>query len=282
MKNNHPFSGLPDESGDNKEELRKENELLKLKLQAEMGAHFPEGKDIPPEIENQFLKNIIAFEAEQNQDPAPIYDIIGKPDFEKASNLNDKELEKSFQNLMNLINDHLISLEFLGDYDIRTKYKFLTEEFLNQKTTENKLTGMISCFTYEDFHPNHKLDLETRAMDFLKSWFDQDFDEYSCELDDHLVLPDRKIITKAEVLKKLTCFFNSYTEFKNCNYRILDIDYELKNDEEGMGNVEGIVKYDAVNENGETIAFEGPFKFYLSYQHTWWSIFYFIFPGFQW
>lgn len=44
------------------EAIRMENELLKLKISAENGAHFGTAPGLLPEIENQFLKNVIDFE----------------------------------------------------------------------------------------------------------------------------------------------------------------------------------------------------------------------------
>ena len=52
----------PDEekfSDDADENLRLQNEFLKLKMMAESGAYFGGSGNLPPEIENQFLNNII-------------------------------------------------------------------------------------------------------------------------------------------------------------------------------------------------------------------------------
>ena len=51
-------------TNDPEEDLRMENELLKLKMQAERGGVFVGGEDIPPEIENDWLQNILRFEEE--------------------------------------------------------------------------------------------------------------------------------------------------------------------------------------------------------------------------
>lgn len=51
-------------SDDPEENLRLENDFLKMKMMAESGGFFGGNKDLdlPPEIENQFLKNVIEFE----------------------------------------------------------------------------------------------------------------------------------------------------------------------------------------------------------------------------
>ena len=49
-----------------------------------------------------------------------------------------------------------------------------------------------------------------------------------------------------------------------------------------MGHAEGIFRYDAEIENGETIHFEDAFKLYMINEGGYWRIFYFVFPGFAW
>jgi len=51
-------------SEDHLENIQIENDFLKLKLKAQYGDTFfmQSNTDLPPEIENRFLKNMIAFE----------------------------------------------------------------------------------------------------------------------------------------------------------------------------------------------------------------------------
>ncbi|MDP9081252.1 MAG: hypothetical protein M3O71_27885 [Bacteroidota bacterium] len=51
-------------SDDTEENLRMENELLRLKLRAEFGSELHDTGNLPPDIENEFLKYVFA--AEQN------------------------------------------------------------------------------------------------------------------------------------------------------------------------------------------------------------------------
>ena len=44
------------------DDLRLENELMKLKMQAESGASFHSFQDMSPELETIFLQQIIAFD----------------------------------------------------------------------------------------------------------------------------------------------------------------------------------------------------------------------------
>ena len=50
------------------ENLQIENEMLRIKLKAQFGDAFQmeSSNSLPPEIENQFLKNILAFQGANN------------------------------------------------------------------------------------------------------------------------------------------------------------------------------------------------------------------------
>ena len=209
-----------------------------------------------------------------------MYDLLEKPFFKLSNKLNDRDLKKALRKITGLLAKKQIVVDFAASYDSRTRYRFITEELFEEQTDDFIVPGMIRHFTYEEFHPNHKLDIENRTMEFLSHWFDRSFDEHSWELSDAFILPDGKILSKAEVSKKLKTVLDCYTDFTDCKYSIDDIRFELNNDT-GMGHAEGTVKFNAILENHEVKSFEGPFKLYLSLDTEWWSIFYFVFPGFE-
>ena len=55
-KNNFHLNDNPEEK------IRIENEFLQLKLKVELGAETFISGNFPPEVENTFLKNVLAFE----------------------------------------------------------------------------------------------------------------------------------------------------------------------------------------------------------------------------
>ncbi|WP_184546806.1 hypothetical protein [Mucilaginibacter sp. FT3.2] len=268
-------------SDDPEENLRMENELLRLKLQAELGADPQLINPVDPEIENIFLKNIFDFEHNYaNAKRVKVYELLGKPEFKPAGELSDQQIDEALHRVINLLFDKSMVVDFSDDMDSRTKYTFITEELFEHETDDLTIPGMTTHFDYEEFHPNHKVNIENKALEFLSGWFKQSFSERSWELSDAFISPDRKAYSRNEIVAQLKNIFGAYIAFKNEEYFIYDIGFQLQSGS-GLGHAEGSVKYDAVLENNETIHFEGPFKLYLSMEDNWWSIFHIVFPGFK-
>jgi hypothetical protein len=269
---------------DPNERLHLENEILKLKMQAETGAIFESNGNLPPEIESAYLQHILQFEeASQDIEQVSVYDFIGKPAFRKAAELDDREIKEELNRMMEIMEQKAVLLDVLGSYDKRIIYRFLTEELFDHETDQIMLPGMVKHFIYEEFHPNHKMDIHDRTTEFLQKWFDQQMGEHSWELSSTFILTDARVLSRNEVLTKIHQVFDSFSSFAHGKYVISDIGFQWDEEKNsGMGYAEGGASYEAALENGETLVIEGPFKFYLSNDGGWWNIFYFIFPGFSW
>ncbi|MBK5279851.1 MAG: hypothetical protein JJE09_13410 [Bacteroidia bacterium] len=269
-------------SDDPQENLRMENELLKLKLQAQFGAKSV-GENLPPDIENEFLKNVYAFEQNQGAfNSIKVTEFLGFPDFIKASDLDDKLFKEEYVRLIELLEEKSIAVDFIRPREDRFKYQFIIEELFDH-TMSNSMPGMTLHFIYEEFHADHELDIRNRMEDFLRDWFRKEFNEFSSELSHQFILANGQTLTREEMLAKIQNLFDCYTSFINCQVAINEVKFQWSDETQtGIGHAEGGVRYDAVLETRETVHFEGPFKLYLSNEDGWWSIFYFVFPGFEW
>ncbi|HEX3078979.1 MAG TPA: hypothetical protein VHQ04_00890 [Puia sp.] len=280
-ENEEPFNP------ENEEQLRMENELLRLKIQAQFGGVSGNEGSLPPEIENEFLRHVMAFEEQFNGEhkPIKISVFLGNPVFRNSDELNDAEFKKESSRLAALMKLKNISVDFLRERDDRFQYKFITEELFQHETDfAVNLPGMMNCFIYEEFHPDHEMDIENRTADFMNAWSERRTEFASHYLAHEFIQPDGTVLTLDETVIKLQQLFDSYRTFENFEYKIFEIKFQLETDKEpqGLGNAEGVVKYDAILESGERKSFEGPFKLYLSLQYEWWSIFYFVMEGFAW
>ena len=158
--------------------IEQENEFKKMKLSLENGAIFggSSGK-LPPEVEAQFLDSIFRFEENyKNSKQVTVFERIGKPIFKRASEITDEtELLVELTSLFKLLGENNIGLDIIYDYENKTRliYTFITEELFNHEIEDTSFNGMTSYFTYEDFHQNHKCDLEESTIDFIKMYLNK-------------------------------------------------------------------------------------------------------------
>jgi hypothetical protein len=273
-------------STDQEEQLRIENELLRLKLQAETGADLQHLENIPPDVENAFLNNILAFERQLDSiQENSIYTIIGEPkDFKPDAELNDKEIETELKRLNTLLEEHQIEVDYGTDYPDRLKYKFITEELFEHETQKFDIPDMVHHFIYEEFHPNHTLTIEEMAQDFLEMWLSQNIADDSYILVDELISQAGKPISKEQFLKKVQHVFDAYLYFENGDFSIDEVTYEMMPHAAiptGFGCAEGSIKYTAVLENKEEQEIRGNFKLYMQFENNYWSLMNVIMPGFE-
>ena len=273
------FSDKPEES------LGIENEVIKLKMQAERGALFGGNMDdLPPEVEAEFLKNVQQFE--DSFDKATmitIYEYMGKPAYKSVDELKPEEIKQELEIIMELLHSKNIVLEVLGEYELSVIYKFITNELFLEPIREIQHPGYIHSFIYEEFHPNHKIGIGQTAQEFLNHWFEKKFDESGTEFANQIITAEGQIFSRVEVVTKLRNCLSSYRHFTNIKFKGSDTSFEWDEKEsKGMGHAEGMFKYDAEIENGEVINIEGPFKLYMMNDDGYWRIVYFVFPGFSW
>ncbi len=279
MEQDNPLSNNPEEN------LKIENELMRIKLQAQYGEAFQmeANENLPPEIENQFLKNILQFEQEYaSMEFATVYERTGKPFFKPLAEMEPDGILPAIKNLQTRMEENGIILDFIdGPYPAATMYRFITEEFFNHEVSKTAVAGMTDNFAYEEFHPNHKADIEKRTHEFLLGWFRRIIDDVADATNDECIMPGGKVMKKKEMIDKIKIFFDAFTDFAGDGYNINDISFQLQNEvRKGMGFAEGMLKYDAIIDNGEKIHYEGPYKLYMQLEENWWSVFYFVMPGF--
>lgn len=273
-------------SDDPAENLRIENEFLKIKMKAQYGDAFfmQEGEFIPPEMENEFLKNIIAFEENsKNAVMTTVYEKIGKPAFEKFSALKENEITAALKNITAIMEKHQVYLHINdGPYPDEVIYTFITEELFDHEVDKEPVFGSGWNFIYEEFYPNDKADIERTTHNFLRNWFKGDLENLRIELSPQMITAEEKPLLKEEALKKISYFFQAHEKFYDYGYNIYDIGFNLESAQRPMGHAEGTLKYEALSEAGEEIHYEGPYKLYMEKQDFYWTIFYFVMPGFVW
>lgn len=160
-----------------REKLRFENEIRKIKLELEKGAKFIEDPDmpaLPPEIENEFLNYVEHFEKINADSPKiSVYEKIGSPVFKTASELNEDEITEALESLLEILNENSILVDSVHEVEDREMYRFLTEDIFKHEIYEmKKLEGIMTHFIYEEFYPDHVKDVIKCMNDFISNFLD--------------------------------------------------------------------------------------------------------------
>ena len=243
------------------EKLRIENEIKKIKLTLERGAHFSESdgtNNLDPRLEAEFLDNIEQFEkAYDDCKQISVYDFIGKPEFKKIDEISDEAISQELQKLMDLLSEHSIDLHTICEVEDRELYRFITEELFLHETDDIRVDGMMHNFIYEEFHPNHEYDIREHSTDFMMSFLDKESDYYPMFL--------TKEAQDSNVLKN---FRDAFTSFSLEHFEITSICFD-----EEKSNVNFNINFSGTIEgSAKTQKFSGEGKLELLYMYDFWCI----------
>lgn len=158
------------EERNEKENLKNENEFLKMKMMLESGARFGSMSEegLAPETENQFLKYIMAFEKQaQERKMIKVFDKIERPThFKPVDEISDDNIGNAWKTLDEYLKKYGIELVFLSPkVTARELYRFTVEELFDHEMNDMDLPGMISTFTYDDFHSDHEYENKRTSVD---------------------------------------------------------------------------------------------------------------------
>ncbi len=152
------------------EKLKAENEFLKMKMMLENGAMFGSGNqtEMPPEIENEFLQRVMAYE-KQSANPVYIklYDKIQRPThFKPVAEINEAAIDDAWEELSDYLQTYSISLGVCSpNISVRELYRFTVEELFDYEMNDMHLPGTMTCFTYDEFYPDPYYDNTRAAVD---------------------------------------------------------------------------------------------------------------------
>jgi hypothetical protein len=180
-------------------QLRLENEMKKLNLEMEGAVFGYMSDDIPLDLEKQFLDNIMSFETQsKNATYMPLYKFLGEPFFLPFDVLPDEHVEQELERLNEFMQKNGIDLDFLCDYSLEIRYRFITEEFMNHEISDMRIPGMMNGFIYEEFHPNHEHDLTNDTENFFLSIMNLGSDFKSYFLSKQMDMPKHGLVDRAK------------------------------------------------------------------------------------
>lgn len=265
-----------------------DNGLKKKELEEKFGAKFSSMSDMPPEIEKEWLNSIEDFEEQYRKaKKVTVLEKIGNPKFKKIETLREEEVPKELVRLLNILNKNQVSLETLADVDENELYRFITEELFVHKMDDIKIDGMITCFTYEEFHPNARLNIE-HAFDYFFRFTmakgkriggEDGYDMLYIDTDNYEDA-NGKVLDKGRVKKTINNFLNSFDRFEIISIEIQSCGI---NKEENDALIKFFIHYRGLFDNSnELVEFKGnaAFKFRPSI-YGGWEIYNIDFPGLE-
>lgn len=201
----------------NEERIRAENNILKMKLMLEKGARFQEDAEpLPPEIEHEFLKHVIAFEKQlENHRKIPVFEKIGCPaKFRPVADIPEVEIEAAWMELDDYMRAHGVSLDVCSpNVSAREIYRFCLEELFSVEMEDFDMPGMIYCFIYDEFHPDPVYENSRAALNTISCMLRQGLLECLPHIRrERLRLNKRHPLTDKEFKWYVNQFKNAYEE----------------------------------------------------------------------
>lgn len=249
--------------------IRDDNDFLKMKIMLERGAGFINEeafKDLPPLVENLFLKNIMDFEQQYEQkQKIKVFDRIGRPDFKPVAGLTDDEIEEAWDKLSYHMIQNGVSLDACSPkVSKRELYRFTVEEFFQEEMNDIRIPGMIQGFIYDEYYPDIEYDNTSMVVDYCISRVLRKTPmEFSFGFKDQLLtLNDHYPLDTDSFLKLVNGFKDAYDEFEEPE--ISNVICKL---EEKTCNINGKYKVKA-KIPGEIICLQGKWETLLELDET--------------
>ena len=215
----------------NEEQLREENEILKMKLLAEHGSIFEYGvkeRNIPAEIEYVFLQQVLDFEQQEAvAKEMSVFEVLGSPQhFPSVEEMSEERCKEMLLELLHLMLTKQIQFDVLRPNVSHVEiYRFLTEELFKHRMLHIVLPGMTTNFIYDEFHPDYGFDNANIAVnDCLRQIFSTKELQWTFHFDHKLQLNQTPNL-KIEVFRnKINVFKQKFENIEPLHFNVLQTD----------------------------------------------------------
>ncbi len=135
--------------------------------------------DLPPETEIEWLDNVLEFERQfENIKTITVRERIGNPPLKPLDEIPLYALEQAVADLLHLLAENGIGVDFMGDFDDIAAYRYLTEELPDEEIDDLR-GGWMSVFTPSTPEYN----VQMWAEDFVLDLFTQEREYFLPSLD---------------------------------------------------------------------------------------------------
>ncbi len=211
------------------------NEKKKDELRENYRMQMENADGLSPQAEGEWLDYITEFERQfENARRISIRERIGDPFIKPLTEIPESELETELDNLLELLAENNIAIDFLHEIEDRDAYRFLTEELLDETTDDIHIPGMISHFIYEEFHPNDQDDITQAVDEFLYALFKDELREkdsmfyYTISKENMHDSKDRPM-TLEQFKQSVADFYEKYPVIMNHSIEVTNINIDGDN-----------------------------------------------------
>ncbi|MFP4416531.1 MAG: hypothetical protein ACOC41_05435 [Chitinivibrionales bacterium] len=111
-------------------DLKLENESLRDEI-ALRGGFSHKSEQLDPELENAFLKNVMAFEEALDEPEVPIRSFFPSGyEFPPVTSLTDEQITNKLDEIQNILSLHHVEFGFVENLPDRVLYKHMVEEYI--------------------------------------------------------------------------------------------------------------------------------------------------------
>ncbi len=258
------------------------NESKKRELEEKYGMDFSKGESkAPPEIEGQWLNYIDRFEQQfEHAKAVTVREFIGNPSIVPLTEIPPEKLDEELERLVELMLEHEVILDFLAPTPLEEKYRFITEEFLDEEISDMRIPGMHHRYIYEEFHPNDELDIQDITHHFLGFLLEKEPEFFKHHLAKTGVCNENgQPATLDQVMKQINRFYETVLLFMNKS--IENIRCTIDGD---IATAEADVEWNGLMADGiKEISHSGVASLQLRRsEYGGWDITQFSVPGFEW
>ncbi len=249
-----------------KELIRHENEITKLKIQAEFGINLENTGNLNPAIENIWLNQILEYERNLvNNKKITIEEFLENPVFREVEEITDEELTIELQKLMVLLQEKKMVVDSVSGVEDREMYRFITKELFRVETDSCLPKNMIVCYIYEEFHPNDEYDLKRYTEEFVNSLTNKDINLMQGFL---LSENEEEKVKQENLLRRLNLFRNAFEKIELEEFEVSNLQIDSETAE-----IVFTYSYDVyLNEHGNGHQISNTGKIYFLKANEFWFI----------
>lgn len=218
---------------DQREALKMENDVIKMKLMLEHGAEFrysEEAAAISAETEHEFLNYIMDFEQQEAlAKEETVFEVLGSPQhFPSEEMVTDGEITEMLQDLLQYMKDKRIELTvFSPNVGPREIYRFITGELFHHRMLHMNMPGMVTCFIYDEFHPDHPYENSRTAVnECLKEIFQDGELQWTFNYEQELKVNEHGNLSIDQFRKRINSFKRRFTHIEPMVLETLDCEIE--------------------------------------------------------